>query len=299
MNITNKLLPTTVVGSYPVVKSLGLHALIDPLFNAVKTAVGDQIDVGIDIISDGQVRGDMITVFTSRIPGIHGQTVFSRVEAPQRSITLQDTKYALTRHPMVKGIITGPSTLAHALKISTPVYRTREELILDLARALVPEARSLEAAGVRILQIDEPIMSTGMADLEIGRKAIEIITSNLAVHTCLHVCGELIDVIDGILEMPVSILDFEFAASQENHHALSGREIGDRLIGYGCVDTQDPSVESVSTILKRIERGIELLGPDTLLIDPDCGMRMLSRDVAFRKLQNMVEAVRRARIEHA
>ena len=49
--------------------------------------------------------------------------------------------------PKVKGIITGPSTLAHGLHISTPMYRNKEELAIDLAAALVPEARSLEAAG--------------------------------------------------------------------------------------------------------------------------------------------------------
>lgn len=282
-----------------MVRGFGLSALMDPLFNAVKTAVSDQIEAGIDIISDGQVRGDMITIFASRMPGIRDQVVFSKVEPPQRPITLQDTRYALSKYPMVKGILTGPSTLAHALRIATPVYRDRNELILDIAQALVPEARTLEEAGVRILQIDEPIFSTGMADLEVGRRAIEIITSNVGIHTCLHVCGELLDVVDEILKMPVSILDFEFAASQENLDTISGKELGDRFIGYGCVDTQEHGVESVPEILKRVEKGIEVLGQERMLVDPDCGMRMLTRDVAFRKLCNMVEAVRKARIQYA
>ncbi|MDD3622577.1 MAG: methionine synthase, partial [Methanofollis sp.] len=74
MNFITKVLPTTVVGSYPVVKTGGLRSLLDPLKGAVETAVADQVRAGVDIISDGQVRGDMITAFVSRLPGIRGQS---------------------------------------------------------------------------------------------------------------------------------------------------------------------------------------------------------------------------------
>ncbi|MDD1664670.1 MAG: methionine synthase, partial [Methanomicrobiales archaeon] len=75
MILIHKVLPTTVVGSYPVVKSTSLRSLMDPLKSAVETAVADQLSAGIDIISDGQVRGDMITAFASRLPGVRGQQV--------------------------------------------------------------------------------------------------------------------------------------------------------------------------------------------------------------------------------
>ena len=65
----NKVLATTVVGSYPVVKGSGLKTLFDPLKSAVETAVADQLAAGIDIISDGQVRGDMIQAFSGKLPG--------------------------------------------------------------------------------------------------------------------------------------------------------------------------------------------------------------------------------------
>ena len=171
----DKVLATTVVGSYPVVKGSGLRSLFDPLHTAVETAVADQIAAGIDIISDGQVRGDMILAFASKLPGVKGQEVIGKVQPASGPITVGDTKYALEKAPKVKGIITGPITLAHGLHISTPMYRNKEELALDLAAALVPEAKALEAAGVTLLQIDEPIFSTGMADLAIGKQAIEII----------------------------------------------------------------------------------------------------------------------------
>jgi 5-methyltetrahydropteroyltriglutamate--homocysteine methyltransferase len=265
----------------------------------VERAVTDQITAGIDIISDGQVRGDMISVFTSHMPGIRGQVVTGKVMPPDQPITLADTRYALTRHPEVKGILTGPSTIAHGLRIGTPMYRNREELILDLASALSVEARALDRAGVAILQIDEPIFSTGTADLETGRKAIEIVTTDLKTPVTLHVCGELIDVIDEILAIPVNMYDFEFSASQENLEVVSSKDLKGRLIGYGCVDTSEPMVESAAIIEKRIEKGLQVFEPDQMVIDPDCGMRMLSRDSAFNKLKHMVEASRAMRIAYA
>jgi len=134
MTLTSMCLPTTVVGSYPVVKGSGLMGLVDPLKHAVEVAVADQVAAGIDIISDGQVRGDMIHAFTSHLPGIRGSAVVGKVQPARQPITVTDTKYALSRHPKVKGILTGPSTLAHGLKLETSFYRNRDELILDLAR---------------------------------------------------------------------------------------------------------------------------------------------------------------------
>jgi 5-methyltetrahydropteroyltriglutamate--homocysteine methyltransferase len=292
----DKVLATTVVGSYPVIKGSGLRSLFDPLHTAVETAVADQIAAGIDIISDGQVRGDMIQVFASKLPGVKGQEVIGKVQPASSPTTVGDTKYALTKAPKVKGIITGPATLAHGLHISTPMYRNREELSLDLAAALVPEAKALESAGVTLLQIDEPIFSTGMADLACGKQAIEIITTALRIPTCVHVCGNLGNVLDEILKFKVNVLDFEFANNPANLDLLSRRDLAGRMIGYGCVDSSIDKIESVADIKKRIEKGIEIFDPRIMLLDPDCGMRMRSRDVAFAKLKHMVEAAKMVRI---
>jgi 5-methyltetrahydropteroyltriglutamate--homocysteine methyltransferase len=292
----NKVLATTVVGSYPVLKGRGLRSLLDPLRPAVETAVADQLRAGIDIISDGQVRGDMIQAFTAKLPGIKGQEVVGKVQPAAGSITAGDTKYALTKTPRVKGIITGPTTLAHGLHISTPIYRNKEELALDLAAALAVEARALEAAGVTLIQIDEPIFSTGIADLAVGKQAIGVITSAIRIPTCMHVCGNLGNVIDEILKFNVNVFDFEFSNNLANLDLLSRRDLFGRMIGYGCVDSSTDTVESVAGIRQRIEKGMEIFGPNAMLIDPDCGMRMRTRDAAFAKLKNMVEAAREIRL---
>jgi 5-methyltetrahydropteroyltriglutamate--homocysteine methyltransferase len=292
----DKVLATTVVGSYPVVKGSGLRGLFDPLHAAVETAVADQIAAGIDIISDGQVRGDMIQVFASALPGSKGQEIIGKVQSASGPITVGDTKYARAKAAKVKGIITGPTTIAHSLHISTPMYRNREELALDIAAALVPEAKALQAAGVTLLQIDEPIFSTGMADLTVGKQAIDLITASLRIPSCMHVCGNLGNILDEILKFNVNVLDFEFANNHANLDLLSRRDLAGRMIGYGCVDSSIERIETVSEIKKRIEKGIEIFDPRVMLIDPDCGMRMRSHQAAFAKLKNMVTAAKEVRL---
>jgi 5-methyltetrahydropteroyltriglutamate--homocysteine methyltransferase len=290
-------LPTTVVGSYPVVMGKGFSGIFDPFRDAVRTAVSDQLAAGIDIISDGQVRGDMVKIFTSRLPGVRGADVIGKVSPPEGPITLGDTRYAVSRAKRVKGIITGPTTLSFALHISTPVYRDRGDLALDLAHALAQEAHSLAAAGVAVIQIDEPILSTGAADLACAREALEVLARGIRVPVCLHVCGDLTPVISELVRMPVGILDFEFAQSPGNLALCREMDFGKMMIGFGCVDSSASVAEPAEVIRSRIETALSVFAPEQLLIDPDCGLRMLPRDIAYLKLARMVEAVKEVRKE--
>jgi 5-methyltetrahydropteroyltriglutamate--homocysteine methyltransferase len=150
---------------------------------------------------------------------------------------------------------------------------------------------------VTVIQIDEPILSTGAADLHAAQQAVQTITSVLRVPTCLHVCGDLSSVIDDVLRIRVNILDFEFANNPANRELLTGRDLGGRMLGYGVVDSSDPAVESVEVVEARIREAVDCFDPATLLIDPDCGLRMLTRDAAFAKLRNMAAAAARVRNE--
>jgi|WetSurMetagenome_2_1015567.scaffolds.fasta_scaffold03726_6 5-methyltetrahydropteroyltriglutamate--homocysteine methyltransferase len=291
------LLPTTVVGSYPVVSGHGIRSLFDPLSFAVKTAVEEQVTAGIDIISDGQVRGDMVHLFTNRLPGIKGQEVIGKVLPAESTITAADTKYALGRNALVKGIVTGPSSLAHALHLSSRVYRNKEELALDLSVAIAKEVQGLAETGVCMVQVDEPIFSTGAADLATGREALQRIASGVRIPVCLHVCGGLGSVIDEVMSMPVDIIDLEFAKNPGNLELLSGKDLQGKMLGYGCVDSSSPEVESTEIIVSRIRKGLEIFAPEQLLIDPDCGLRMQTRETAFAKLTNMVAATKVIRNE--
>jgi 5-methyltetrahydropteroyltriglutamate--homocysteine methyltransferase len=123
------------------------------------------------------------------------------------------------------------------------------------------------------------------------------LSSVVKVPLCLHVCGTLADVIDDLLHMPVAVLDFEFSGTAYNLEVLSRKDLGEKQIGFGCIDSSDPAVEKVSVVKKRIQAGLEVFDPDQMLIDPDCGLRMLSRDAALGKLKAMVEATREIRVE--
>jgi len=295
--IPEQILPTTVVGSYPSVGSGGLRALFDPLKPARTTAVSDQISAGIDIISDGQVGRDMIALIADFLPGVKGQDVIGQIHPAGKPITLPGVKYALSQHPAVKGILTGPTTLAYGLALKTPVYRNRSELIPDMALALAQEARYLADAGVAILQLDEPILSTGAADLVVARESVSIITRTLNIPSCMHVCGNIRECIDEILQFPVDILDLEFANNPDNLDALSRSDLKGKKIGFGCVDSADREVESICVIAERIRKGIELFGADNMLLDPDCGLRMHSREGAYKKLEHLVLAAHQCREE--
>jgi len=238
----------------------------------------------------------MIQMFAQKLPGIKGQEVVGKVQPASGAITVADTRYARTKCPHVKGIITGPSSIAHGLHISTPMYRNREELALDLAAALAVEAQHLEAAGVTLIQIDEPIFSTGVADLAVGKQAIDLIAGTVKIPVCLHVCGKLESIIDDILKINVNVLDFEFAQNPDNLALFGSRDLAGRMIGYGCVDSSSETVETVPELKKRIEKGVEIFGAKTMLVDPDCGMRMRTRESAFWKLKNMAEAAKAVRL---
>ena len=215
----------------------------------------------------------------------------------QSGMTVDDTKYALSRHSQVKAMLAGPSTIAHALKIDTPLYRNRDEVIMDLAHVLAAEALRLQETGITIFQIDEPILSTGIADMNTAQRAVREITKNLRVTTCIHVCGDISGVIDSLLKMPTDIIDLEFSCNEKNLECVGAKEFGDKRIGFGAIDSADTNIDSVEAVKSRIEKGVELFGAEKLLIDPDCGLRMHTRETAFGKLSNMCAAADEVRRE--
>lgn len=295
--IPDIILPTTVVGSYPSQPKRTLKSLFDPMHSAVAEAVSLQKKAGITVISDGQVRGDMIGVFASRLPGIRGNDVIGRVMASDQAITIKDTAYAARQHPYVKAIITGPSTLAYGLRLKTPQYRNKDELIPDIAASLAVEARGLAKTGAVMLQIDEPILSTGAADIDIAKKAIATIAKSVSIPVCLHACGNIAHIIDDLLAMPINILDFEGCVNPENLASFSGKDLKDRYIGYGIVDSSSPVLESADDVRQRLWSGIDILGPERILPDPDCGLRMHTPESAYAKLTRLTGVVAEVRQE--
>ena len=312
----------TVVGSYPVVvgkpetlieKIKDKLGMFDKYNYAIEKAVIDQLNAGIDILSDGQVRGDMVEIFVSNLYGFEGKRVVNKIELT-KPITLKDIKFAnnvLNRYynkndknnKSIKGILTGPCTIASSVRVENYYSDNKDEnLIYDLANVLKKEAEAIQNY-VSMIQIDEPILSTGLYDLDTARRAIKRITENLKVPVAMHVCGNVVNIFDELNTFNVHILDHEFASNRKNLDIL---ESIDKKVGFGCINTKLKTVESVDEIKDLINEGFEILKNNKsfmeingnmdvklnnyMIIDPDCGMRLLPLDVAQSKLKNMVIA---------
>jgi 5-methyltetrahydropteroyltriglutamate--homocysteine methyltransferase len=319
---------TTVVGSYPVIKrnpkGIGskvsnILGVYDEFIPCMEIAVNDQIDAGIDIISDGQVRGDMISIFAENIPGmvVEGDIpkIVGKIRAADKSIGASDLSFALKTAKSiskdfqvnselfidsqfnetckgVKGIITGPTTLVLSSRIEGFYNRDKKgKIIGDMANALKKEAHDLERAGATMIQIDEPFLSTGVAEISDARKAINTITEDLKVPVSMHVCGEIGEILKDILKFPVQIIDCEFAGINSNIESLKSEYSGSKKIGFGCINTKNEAIENLEQILNLIKEGINIVGKENMILDPDCGMRMFSREIALQKLKKMKETV--------
>ena len=302
---------TTVVGSFGIdlkePKTLGEKiksaiGLYDPYKIAIEEAVKLQLNCGIDIIGDGQPRGDMVGSFVKHIPGfsyeMNSSVIVSKIRTPQVDIMIKDLKYAQkvlkarnisgeeAERKGVKLMLTGPSTLVHSSRIES-FYKERNPAIIDCAHALRREVESAEKAGAKYVQIDEPFLSTGMVDLKVAKEAIGILTDGIEMPMGMHVCGNLDGCFKEIAKFPIDILDCEFAGNnvnigilEENTDLLAGKKLG-----FGCIDSAVNAVDDKEEVRALVERGIAAFGKENMLLDPDCGLRKVDIPIAMEKLK--------------
>ena len=321
-----KKFPTTIVGSYPKldpapeilrryrkkeINDKELHELIKP---AIKEVVDDYLWAGIDIISDGeQSREDMVVYFAERMKGytvgdwvrifdniyFRRPVIYNKVEwkAP---MTIEDWEYARSvgQGRPVKAILTGPYTM---VEWSFDLYyKNKREAVLDMARVMRREVEEYLKRGVKYVQIDEPALSTRpwREDAELVKEALEIIFKGVNAKRIVHICfGRLERILPYILDYPVDQFDLEFKNS--NFRLLPYlKEYGfNKELGYGVIDVHSLQVESVNEIVKDIEKlmKLDIIGPEKIYVDPDCGLKRLPREIARVKLKNMAEAAKIAR----
>ncbi len=286
---------TTVVGSYPVnidnmefMKSY--YDYKDISWNKyIESAVSDMLNAGIEIISDGQTRDPFVNIFTRKLKGcrIRDRTEIVDKVKFNEPITIDDQRFVrklIPKNRRLIGLLTGPYTLANS---SVDLYyKDKKELAFDFAYALKKEASFLEKY-TDIISIDEPFFSTDMPDY--GKELIKIITKDIACPVRLHVCGDVRRIIPQVLDMPVDIISHEFKASPKLFDEFKKYSIT-KEICLGVVRSDDIKVESVDEIIKHIRKGIDVFGEKITQLAPDCGQRMLPRDIAFQKLKNLVKA---------
>ena len=310
---------TTVVGSFDInlkeaenfsdkVKSaLGLY---DPYKLAIEEVVKFQLNAGLDIVGDGQPRGDMVGSFVSHIPGfsyeMNSSVIVDKIKTPLEYITVPDLKYAMSvlereldkmdlsaeerAKKGVKGIVTGPSTIVHSSRIES-FYKDRNPAIIDTAHALRKEMEALNESGAKYVQIDEPFLSTGMVDIKTAKEAISILSEDMDIPVAMHVCGNLSDVFKDLLKFDIDYLDCEFAGNNVNIGLLEENAdlIDGKKIGFGCLDSASNSVDEEEKVRALVDRGIEAIGVENMFLDPDCGLRKVDLPIAERKVRIMTD----------
>jgi 5-methyltetrahydropteroyltriglutamate--homocysteine methyltransferase len=335
-----KLLPTTVVGSYSVPewlerlkteyyqRRISAQHLAEIHEVAIKAAVKDQELAGIDIVSDGELRRDNdVDYFLARIPGVHipqrAKTDYfdyydAEVTRPlpefpdgaddNPSLDLAaDFRFTrqLTQRP-VKFSFTGPFSLSRRIRDSG--YEKPGDLVRALARRLNAEARALAEAGADFLQIDEPFLAGYPEHVELAVEAVNIVTENVPTTWALHVCygnryarpsweGHYDFLFPAVQAARVDQVVLEFARKGLDDLQLI-REYGwDKWLGFGVIDVKSAEVETPELVAERIRRALEYVPADRLMINPDCGLRHLTPEVARRKLRAMVAGVATVRAE--
>jgi len=271
-----------------------------------------QEDIGMDILVDGeQYRGDMATYFAENIEGTeisglvrsYGNRYYKkpivvdelRLRGPI-SVAWFEYAQSRTKKP-VKGMITGPYTMMDWS--FDEHYGSREETCLAFARLLHQEAIALERAGAKVIQVDEPALSSRFEELPLLVKAVGVVTNGLTAKTVLHTCyGNYNEIFEYFNKLPVDQLDLEMSNSGLDLLDRFKQEPLQKEIAFGVVDVHSHVIEPESLIRERIERALTIFEPPKLFIDPDCGLKTRSVEEAQAKLRNMVaatRAVRRAR----
>jgi 5-methyltetrahydropteroyltriglutamate--homocysteine methyltransferase len=329
------LLPTTVIGSYAVPEWLGQlrndyyqrrisQAYLDEIHEmAIKAALLDQEQAGIDIVSDGELRRDNdIDYLLARIPGIEIQRrdkadyfdyYDASVSRPLPGPGAEGLGLAadfrfisqLSDRP-VKVSLTGPFSLSRRIRDSA--YSDPADLVLSLARVLSAEAAALELAGARILQIDEPFLAGYPEDIGLAIQAINIVTGGADVSWTLHVCygnryarplwaGHYDFLFPAVMQAQVDQLALEFARTGDEDLRLLEQYEWTHGLGLGVIDVKTEQVESADQVATRIRRALRYVPAERLVINPDCGLRHLPPAVARAKLAAMVDGAAMVRSE--
>lgn len=282
---------TTVIGSYPL-----RYEELGP--DAIKQSVDDQLTAGVDLVTDGQTRYDMIEYFARAIEGYHfdGKSrVTDKIGRGDPSQLVTDFRLAKGLHPRVKGLITGPITLVFSSLVKGGGYKGYRDptLYMDTASGLRDIAAALVAEGAEWIQIDEPFLSVG-APMDIARNAVEHVAGNLGVPVALHVCGSVKGIYKDLLQWNgISLLSHAFMGDK-NEEMLQSSELksSNKMLGLGCIDTKSPDVDPEDEVAALLRRGIAQISRERIVVHPDCGMRMLPRNAAFEKMKVMVAAAK-------
>src|SRR5712692_556625 len=328
--MADQLFPTSVVGSYAVPEWLanvktdffqrrvGRSVLDEIHLAALKAAVKDQELAGIDVVTDGEVRRDnSLDYFLVKLPGVDVDnpakayyldffpTVVRHDVTPVPLGVVEDFHLVsgLTSQP-VKCTVTGAYSMLRRLRDEH--YNDPKKLGTALAEVVNAELLRLQEAGCTFVQIDDEYIAGYPEDLPWAVELLNRCLEGIHVKKALHICfgnrygkpswaGDYRFLVPDIYEAHIDQLLLEFARRGQADLAIFRDTPAPFEIGLGVIDVKDWAVETPEAVAKRIIQATSSLPSDRLWINPDCGLRHLSVDVARAKLKTMVEGARLAR----
>ncbi|AYH03430.1 5-methyltetrahydropteroyltriglutamate--homocysteine S-methyltransferase [Pectobacterium parmentieri] len=325
--------PTTTIGSFPQTTEIrGLRldfkqGRLDGnnyrtgIAEHIKQAVVEQERLGLDVLVHGEAeRNDMVEYFGEHLDGfvftqngwvqsygsrcVKPPVIIGDVSRPE-AITVEWAKYAqsLTDKPM-KGMLTGPVTI---LCWSFPREDvTRETIAKQIALALRDEVADLEAAGIGIIQIDEPALREGLPlhrsdwaaylawAVDAFRLNAAVAKDDTQIHTHMCYC-EFNDIMDSIAALDADVITIE--TSRSDMELLESFEEFEypNEIGPGVYDIHSPNVPSVEWMEALLKKAAQRIPAERLWVNPDCGLKTRGWPETRQALANMVQAAQRLR----
>jgi 5-methyltetrahydropteroyltriglutamate--homocysteine methyltransferase len=279
--------------------------------DATLSAIRDMERAGVDIITDGEIRRESYSNrFATALEGVDpkrpGQiigrgrqpTPVPRVVGPIRRVRpvhLRDVRFLRANTDRrIKVTIPGPFTLAQ--QAQNDYYPDRESLAMDYAACVNQEVKELVGAGADVVQLDEPWLRANTEEarqyaIPAINKALEGINATTAVHLCFGYAAVVKEKPSGysfLTELENSaVQQISIEAAQPQLDLAVLKEFPTKTIILGVLDLGYTGIEAPEGIAARLWEALRYIPPERLMVAPDCGMKYLPREVAYRKLRAM------------
>jgi 5-methyltetrahydropteroyltriglutamate--homocysteine methyltransferase len=280
--------------------------------DATRLAVQDMERAGVDVVTDGEMRRESYSNrFATALAGVdldnpgvaldrtgHENPV-PRVVGPirrTRPVEVRDVQFLRSiTDRRIKITVPGPFTMTQ--QAQNDHYGDARSLALAYAEAVNEELRDLKAAGADIVQIDEPyLQARPEAAREYALQAIGRALDGIGGETVLHTCFGYAHIVHDrpggypflreLADCAATHLSLE--AAQPNLDPEVLRDVAEKTIVLGVLDLGSSEVETPEIVARRIRKALDVVPPERLVAAPDCGMKYLPRERAFRKLEAMV-----------
>jgi 5-methyltetrahydropteroyltriglutamate--homocysteine methyltransferase len=269
-----------------------------------ESALADQIDAGLDIVTDGQVRWyDPVSHLAGKLSGIRVNgllrffdtntyfrqpVVYSKVERT-KPLVVDEFLFACAKSPRpVKPVLTGPLTLAR-LSVEQDGGTGGSETVLEgYTKALASEVAELAAAGATLIQVDEPALLKHPGDLaHVARSLAALAAAKGRAQLALALYfGDPAPIYDGLQALPVDILALDFTYNPGLVDVVSTKG-SSKALALGLVDGRNTKLEDPNTTARELERITRGLEPSRMYLTTSCGLEYLPRDRARLKLKHL------------